>query len=36
VVVQTTTSSTVIFPLPEAFSADAQSVNQLSGRWIEA
>ena len=32
----TTTSSTVIFPLQEAFSADARSVNQLLGRWIEA
>jgi hypothetical protein len=33
---ETTTSSTVIFPRREAFSADARSVNQLSKRCIEA
>jgi hypothetical protein len=33
---ETTTSNTVIFPRKEALSADAERVNQLSRRWIEA
>ena len=33
---ETTTSSTVIFPRRGAFSANTRSINQLSGRCIEA